>query len=67
MIRRIVLVITGVLLFAAIVGTAVSYSFAGNGPYLPGERLFPQQLTSEQVWKVQLIRALVPRADSVLD
>jgi len=67
MFRRIVLVITGLLLFIAIVGSAVSFSFARNGPHLPGAKLFSQQLTSEQVWKVRLIRPLVPRADSVLD
>jgi len=66
MVRRILLMTLGLLLFAAIVGSATTYVLADNGRFLPGERLFHAQWSAEQFWLIRLPRASLPQAQSAL-
>ena len=67
MTRRILLAVSAVLLFIFIVGSALTFTFAWNGPFHPGHRLFPAQLTSEDFWRMRLIQGSQRRAVSALD
>ena len=50
--RRILLIILAIFIFLGVVGGAGTYIIAARDPFLPGDRLFPAQLWSEQTWSL---------------
>ncbi|MBP7591870.1 MAG: cytochrome c3 family protein, partial [Chloroflexi bacterium] len=67
MIRRIVLITLGVVLFLTVVGSAATYTLADNGKNLPGDKWFDTQWAAEQFWMYRMQPSSLSRAEKSLD
>ncbi|MCA9977879.1 MAG: hypothetical protein KC413_19095, partial [Anaerolineales bacterium] len=64
--RRILLIILAIFIFMGVVGAAGTYTIAARDSFIPGDRLFPAQVWSEQTWSLAFNKDQEQRAAILL-